>query len=167
MNRILKSGFLVAITLTIALNACNKRQEFQTETGTGTGQIEFQGKTYQLDAGDMTILLNEGYSPLHQINIWSKEQRRNFIVVLKSTSDKELLAGIYASKDIESAQFDAGDGTDGFNRNMSEAKMEVSKFGKRYNFVFTANTLTEDGQLAEYTVTWSGTLPVAAIRQFP
>jgi hypothetical protein len=117
----------------------------------------------------MYIILNYGSSPLHQINIWCKAQRTNFIIVLKSTSNKELQAGTYVGKDIETAQFALNGSSIGFsvgNDDMFETILEVSKYGKTYEIVFTANTLSESEQLIGYKVTWSGTLPVTAVRQF-
>ena len=181
MKRVVKNVIFTATMITVAMTGCNK--ELETDSvGTGSGQIEFKEKTYQLDASDMYIILNEGYTPLHQINIWSKEQRRNFIIVVESTSDKELQAGTYAGKDITSAQFDCGDGNMGSSEGKEEvfeAIMEVSKYGKTYDITFTAKTSsiidnpngsysysTDTDTMVEYKVTWSGTLPVVAMRKF-
>ena len=165
MKRVFKMGILLAMTVSIAMNSCSEKDE-EDKVGTGYGQIEFQGDTYHLDASNMYILLNEGYPPLHQINLWSKGQRRSFLIVLKSTSEKELQAGIYVGEDIESFQFSWFEGLIGFYDKSFDSQIEIYKNGKTFDIVFTANTLVEGEQLLECVVTWSGTLPIAAKRRF-
>jgi len=169
MKRALKCWFLLALTITFTLNACNQVSD-DAEKGTGSGQVEFQGNTYQLDASDMYIILNDGFPPLHQINIWKKGQRTIFIITIKSTSNSELIAGTYTCENINSTQFTYGSifGFGTADGNVFEPILEISKEGKIYDIVFTAYTSSEGEQLDEHkvTVTWSGTLPVAAVRQF-
>jgi len=175
MKRVVKNVILTATMITVIMSGCNKKLEADT-VGTGSGQIEFQGKTYQLDKSDMYIILNKDYPPLYQLNIWGEAGRSNrFIVVVKGTSSDNLSAGTYIGEDIESSQFGWNDGTNAFSGKEEEyeAKMELSKNGKTYDMTFTAKTfLTIDNQngsfsysmdtdtMVEYKVTWSGTLPV-------
>ena len=179
MKRVVKNVILTATMITVIMSGCNKELEADT-VGTGSGQIEFQGKTYQLDKSDMYIMLNKDYPPLYQLNIWGEGGR--FIIVVKGTSSDNLSSGTYIGEDIETAQFDCNDGAKGFSvgkEEVYEAKMELSKHGKTYDMTFTAKTFlkidnqngsfsysTDTDTMVGYKVTWYGTLPIVVVRKF-
>ena len=168
MKTAVKNVILTATIITVIISGCNKELEPYT-VGVGSGQIEFQGKTYQLDKSDMYVILNDNYPPLYQINIWGEEGRYNrFIIVVKGTSKNGLSAGTYIGEDIESSQFGWSDGAHGSSvgkEEKFETKMELSKNGKTYNITFTAKTDTDTDTMLEYKVTWIGTLPIVVTKK--
>jgi len=183
MKNVFRFSVLLVMTITVGMMGCSKNAEDPNEdfedVGKGTGQIEFKGKSYPLNASLSYKMTSWSPSPLG-IQFFDSESNDNVIVIAISSylydtwpgSTIGLPVGIYENNNMISIySLRLIDGTNGlaYSEEMFNLKMDVKKSGKIYDITLTGKImlLSADAPLQDFKMTWKGEIKVIENDEIP
>jgi len=171
MKRVVNFKVLTAI-LSIAMmicTGCKKNDSINNndgnDFGSGTGQVELNGKKYTLNESNVIISSNsDGSSAMYGYMLTFKSSNSNTSVALAiyGSSGSELATGTYKASDFATLCVYTLDGADLSYSNMLEddEQMVVSKSGSDFNVTITGTTTTLDNKTYDFKATYKGKIQV-------
>ena len=185
-GHILKNIFRFSILLamiSVAMTGCHKNTADPADdiedVGKGTGQIEFQGNSYPLNAS-LSYKMTSWSPPPLGIQIFDSENNDNAILIAISghlyntwpAPTIGLPLGTYEKNNMISIyDFRLSDGTHGlaYSEEMFNLRMDVKRSGNIYDITLTGKImlLSVDAPLQDFKITWKGEIKVIENEEIP
>lgn len=170
MKRAINFKVFTAI-LSIAMmicTGCKKNDSINNDGsgdfGSGTGQVELNGKKYTLNESNVIIGSNsEGSAPyVYMLTLKSSNGNTTVALAFYGSSGSEIATGTYNVADFASQCVYTLDGADLSYSNMLEddEQLVVSKSGSDFNVTITGTTTTLDNKAYNFKATYNGKIKV-------